>query len=66
MVGKVRGVLKWADGRIIKDVIDSKIEYLLGPKTVEDEAPQQKETKIPASKGSAPKQVYYSRFEELC
>ncbi|KAI6653275.1 Glutamine--tRNA ligase-like [Oopsacas minuta] len=55
MVGKVRAVLKWADGKVIKEVIDSKIEGLLGPKTAEDLAPLSKEAK--QTHVNVPKQV---------
>ena len=57
LVGKVRGILKWADGRVIKETIDSKIESLLGSKTPEDEAPRQRESKVTATRDTTPKQV---------
>ena len=55
----MRSVLKWADGKVIKEVVDAKIENIIGPKTEEDLAPATREPKqTPASGDKVPsKQV---------
>ena len=58
----MRTVLKWADGKLVKEVIDTKIQTLLGEKTAEDEVPRAKEPKkttVPTSTEN--KQVWISR-----
>ena len=40
VMGETRkSILKWADGKIVKEEIDAEIFKLLGPKTAEDSAP---------------------------
>lgn len=44
VMGETRkSILKWADGKIVKEGIDAAILELLGPKTAEDTAPIKKE-----------------------
>ena len=47
----MRSVLKWADGKVIKEVVDAKIENVLGPKTGEDLAPATREPKQTPGRG---------------
>ena len=62
----MRSVLKWADGKIIKEVVDAKIENILGPKTDEDLAPVTKEHKqTPSGDKVATKQVNNNKFPKL-
>ena len=40
VMGETRkSILKWADGKIVKEEIDAAVAKLLGPKTEEDSAP---------------------------
>jgi glutaminyl-tRNA synthetase len=39
LMGGVRGKLKWADGKVVKEEVDKQILELLGPKTDADKAP---------------------------
>ena len=40
VMGETRkSILKWADGKIVKEEIDAAVLKLLGPKTEEDSAP---------------------------
>jgi len=43
LMADVRSLLKWADGKAIKDQIDTQILELLGPKTEEDSKPAPKQ-----------------------
>ena len=40
VMGETRkSILKWADGKVVKEEIDAAVAKLLGPKTEEDSAP---------------------------
>ena len=40
VMGETRkSILKWADGKVVKEEIDAAVFKLLGPKTAEDSAP---------------------------
>ena len=41
-MGMIRKELKWADGRLVKQEIDTQIAGILGDKTEEDKKPVQK------------------------
>jgi len=44
VMGETRkSILKWADGKVVKEEIDAAVAKLLGPKTEEDSAPIKKE-----------------------
>jgi len=56
LMGKVRGLLKWADGKAIKAEIELQLLDLLGPKTDQDLLPPPKVEKKKGDKKKAPKE----------
>lgn len=52
---QVRTVLKWADGKAVKNEFDIQLLDLLGPKTDADLAPPPKQMKQPKDKQAKPK-----------
>jgi len=67
LMQEVRKQLLWADGKAIKNVVDSQILDILGPKTEADLAPVQKQKKIKEIKPIEKKTLVYEplSIEEL-
>lgn len=58
---KVRNILKWADGKMVKNEFDIQLLYLLGPKTETDlisvsKVKQPKDKQIKANKSEIVKE----------
>ncbi|KAG8127917.1 putative Glutaminyl-tRNA synthetase-like protein [Naja naja] len=53
LMGEARSMLKWADGKIIKNEVDLQVLNLLGPKT---EADLEKKSKTPKARNTEPEQ----------
>lgn len=49
----VKSNLKWANGKLLKTVLDEEIESLLGPKTESDNTKQKKENKVSSKSKTA-------------
>jgi len=74
LMGMIRKELKWADGKLVKQEIDTQIAAILGAKTDEDTKPaqkvkQKKAEKKPTSvvkeeKGEAPQELSFSGFHK--
>lgn len=54
---EVRNILKWADGKAVKNEFDIQVFYLLGPKTADDMTPALKQAKQPKEKKTKSSEV---------